>query len=51
MDRALLGFRIFCRIPFEYLHGTIVPAENFGPSINSVENTDPTREIRIRQSA
>lgn len=27
MDSALLGFQIFCRIPFDYLHGTIVPAE------------------------
>jgi hypothetical protein len=27
MEGVLLGLQIFCRIPFDYLHGTIVPAE------------------------
>jgi len=50
MEGVLLGFQIFCRIPFDYLHGTIVPAEisvidQFGRKYRS------DIEVRIDRSA
>ena len=50
MEGVLLGLQIFCRIPFDYLHGTIVPAgisvfDQFGRRHRS------EIEVRIDRSA